>query len=47
MAATAEQKRRQQAALRRAMRILRTEQPEVWAAAYKRAKAEIAAEDDR
>ena len=38
MAATREQKRRQQAALRRAIQIIRAERPDVWADAYRRAK---------
>lgn len=38
MAATREQKRRQQAALRRAIQIIRAEHPDVWADAYRRAK---------
>lgn len=41
MAATREQKRRQQAALRRAVQIIQAEHPELWKAAYERAKAEL------
>jgi hypothetical protein len=38
MAANREQKRRQQAALRRAVQLIRTEHPEVWADTYQRAR---------
>jgi len=38
MAATRERRRRQQAALRRAIQIIRAERPDVWADAYRRAK---------
>lgn len=40
MAATREQGRLQQTAIRRAVQIIRAEQPELWAAAYRRARAE-------
>ena len=38
MAATLEQKRRQQATLRRAVQIIRAEHPDLWADAYQRAR---------
>ena len=42
MAATLEQKRRQQAALRRAVQIIRAEHPDLWADAYQRARTAAA-----
>ena len=41
MAANAEQKRRQQAALRRAVQIIREEHPALWAAAYQQARQQV------
>ena len=45
MAANREQKRRQQAALRRAVQIISAEHPELWADAYQRARQCIAGQD--
>ena len=40
MAATSEQKRLQQVALRRAVQIIRENHPQMWAAAYRQARRE-------
>lgn len=40
MAANQEQKRRQQAALRRAIQIIKAQHPAIWQAAYSQAKQE-------
>ena len=45
MTATAEQKRRQQNAMRLAVRIIRTEHPDLWADAYRRARQTISKEN--
>ena len=40
MAATQEQRRLQQAAIRRAVQLIRDAHPELWAAAYRQARTE-------